>query len=140
MKHSVLSTKGSLDGYIISGRISMTPDSSCALKKSTKIINLRYLFLVISISLLSRCMFDCMSFPAETFVYMLAPPLPFWQFVLSYLLRGYLPGLVLSKSLNSQLSCCAFFFKLTEELQIFFNHFVICLLILHIVCFSCKIF
>ena len=48
-------------------------------KKSTKIINLVYLFFVMSCDQLPRCMLDDTVFPAARFKYTLASALPFWS-------------------------------------------------------------
>ena len=63
-----------------SGRISMTQTSaSVILKKSSKIINLVYLFFVMSSDQLLRCVLDDIFSPPTKCKYTLAPPLSLWS-------------------------------------------------------------
>ena len=68
-----------------SERISMISDVSNSYikqnktKQNSKIINLVYLFFVMSSDQLLRCMLDDTSLPAPKFKYELAPPLPLWS-------------------------------------------------------------
>lgn len=84
-------------------------ESSYSLK-STKIITLRYTFLVIINNLLARCLLNCTP-PKKITVYTGFPCCLFEAVPQSYM-RGYI---VFSKTLNKTwLSCSAFFFQSKE--------------------------